>query len=75
MAASYQILRDRRSAFAKPITAAIGKLAVLVRQEFEVRHDLLRCLRVVGMTADPFSRAVTVADVISRIRRVPASRQ
>jgi hypothetical protein len=75
MAASYQILRDRRSAFAKQITAAIGKLAVLVRQEFEVRHDLLRCLRVVGMTADPFSRAVTVADVISRIRRVPASRQ
>jgi hypothetical protein len=58
-------LLDRRAVVADEITALIGKLGVLAREEAELRTQLGRIQRAAGSCAGPFDTATTVMDAIN----------
>jgi hypothetical protein len=60
-----QTLLDRRAVVADEITALIGKLGVLVREEAELGAQLSRIQRAAGSCAAPFDTATTVMDAIN----------
>jgi hypothetical protein len=57
-------LLARREAVADEITAAIGRLGVLVREELELQDMLRRAAERDGSRTNAFSTSITVTDAI-----------
>jgi hypothetical protein len=60
----YQALLIERAEVVDDIVETISKLGTLVRQEAELRNQLMRIQRDAGSTAEPFSTATSVADAV-----------
>jgi hypothetical protein len=55
----------RRAQIADEMTTAIGRLGVLVREEKELATEIRRALGQAGISAQPFSTAPNVEEIIN----------